>query len=206
MPRGLLAILTDRDRGVLTINPLVLLATVGLLPLWRRDRWMAGTVAAALIVYLVPIAAFHDWHGGVCPPLRYVASITPLVVLPLVALATEPGWPVTRASLGVLGAWGLWMGLVLASQPALMFWKFGPVFQPRPFHAAHALFPGYFHPAGGSAFRSALWLGFLALPPLLDWALSRRGERPTLRSAVPWLPLVFGGGLVVVSLLSAVPR
>jgi hypothetical protein len=206
VPRGLLAILTDRDRGILTMSPLLLLAVLGLSPLWRRDRWLAGSVAAALVVYLLPVAGYHDWHGGVCPPLRYVVSVAPLAVLPLVALAVEPGWPVTRASLGVLGAWGLWMGLVLASQPALMFWKFGPVFQPRPFHAAHALFPGYFHPAGGSAFRSALWLGFLALPPLLDWVLSRREARPTLRSAVPWLPLVFGGGLVVVSLLSAVPR
>jgi hypothetical protein len=206
MPRGLLATLTDRDRGILTLNPLLLLAAFGLLPLWRRDRWLAGTVAAALIVYLVPIAAFRDWHGGVCPPLRYVASVTPLAVLPLVTLATEPGWPMTRASLWVLGAWGLWIAFVLASQPGLMFWKFGALFQPRSFHAAHALFPAYFHPGAGSVLRSALWLGFIALPPVLDLALPRLGRRLTLRSAALWLPLALGGGLVTVSLLSPLSR
>jgi hypothetical protein len=206
IPQGLLAILTDRDRGILTLAPLLLLAPVGLLPLWRRDPWAAGTVAATLIVYLLPIAAYPDWHGGVCPPLRYVASITPLAALPLVALATDPGWPVTRVSLCVLGVWGIWMGFVLASQPGLMFWKYGALFQPRAFHAAHALFPAYFHPGAGSAFRSAVWLGFVALPPILDRALLRLGSLPAPGAAVAWLPAAFGAGLLAVSLLSTVPR
>jgi hypothetical protein len=98
------------------------------------------------------------------------------------------------------------MGFVLASQPGLMFWKFGALFQPRAFHGAHALFPAYFHPGAGSVLRSALWLGFIALPPVLDLALPRLGRRLTLRSAALWLPLALGGGLVTVSLLSPLSR
>ena len=203
LPRGLLAMLTDRDRGILLINPLLIVAGVGLGFLWYRARWLAATIVAVLLVYLSPVAAFADWHGGVCPPLRYVTAVTPLLVGPLVVLLTAPGWPLTRLAIGVLGAWALWLGVTVTSQPALLFWKYGAVFNPSALRAAHPFFPGYFHPSPGSVGRSLLWLALLAAWPMLDAALGRAGASVTGRRATGWFPLILAVGLLAVSLGSA---
>lgn len=204
IPMGLLAILTDRDRGLVFLNPLLGLAVVGLIPLRRQHPWLAGTLVALLAVYLLPIAAFPDWHGGVCPPLRYLAPLAPLLVIPLVMLFQEQGWPLTRAALGVFGAWSAWLGLVLVSQPKLLFWTYGAIFHVEAFHPAHGFFPGYFHPARGAVLRSLLWLGLLALFPTLDWMLARAGRALTPREAWLWLPVIVASGILAVSLISAI--
>jgi hypothetical protein len=203
IPTGLLAILTDRDRGLVFLNPLLALAVVGLIPLRRHHPWLAGTLIALLTVYLLPIAAFPDWHGGVCPPLRYLAPLAPLLVVPLVTLFQEKGWPLTRAALGVFGAWSAWIGLLLASQPKLLFWTYGAIFHAEAFHPAHGFFPGYFHPARGAVLGSLLWLGLLALFPALDWMLARAGLAMTPRMVWQWLPIIIASGILAVSLVSA---
>lgn len=202
IPTGLLAIMTDRDRGLVFLNPLLGLAVVGLIPLRRQHPWLAGTLIALLAVYLLPIAAFPDWHGGVCPPLRYLAPLAPLLVIPLVTLFQEEGRPLTRAALGIFAAWSAWIGLALVSHPKLLFWTYGAIFHAQAFHPAHGFFPGYFHPARGAVLRSMLWLGLLAFFPVLDWMLARVGLTMTPRAAWQWLPIIMASGIFAVSLVS----
>jgi hypothetical protein len=206
IPRGLLALLTDRDKGLIFLNPLLLLVPVGLIPLWKENRWLAGTIIALLCAYLLPVAAFPDWHGGICPPLRYTVSIVPLLVLPLNALVRKGPWPLTRSVVYALGAWALWMGLKLATQPKLLFWKYGALFQNEAFHPAHILFPGYFIPEPGSVYRSFLWLGFVLCFPALDWLLQRGRGEGNVASSWLWAPLLLATGIFVISLISPLTR
>ncbi len=107
-PRGLLALFTDRDKGLLFLNPLLVLSLVGLFPLWRVDRRLTVVLTALLLAYLIPVASFPDWHGGVCPPLRYLVVLVPLAVIPVSVLlqtgilAVHPGRPVRFGGLGRL--------------------------------------------------------------------------------------------------------
>jgi hypothetical protein len=202
IPTGSLAILTDRDRGVLFLNPVLLLGALGLAALRSRDGWLAGTLTIAVAVYLLPLAAFPDWYGGFCPPLRYVAPVAALLVLPLAALLSDVRWPLTRAGAWALGAWAGWLGFRLAASPSLWFWEYGSLFAPRSLQSAHALFPGYYHPAPGSVTRSLLWLGLVALLPVLDWRLARRGVPVTGGTAWRALPVIFAGGILVISIVS----
>jgi hypothetical protein len=129
-----------------------------------------------------------------------VAPITPLLVLPVAALLSGAGSPVTRAGVWVLGTWAGWLSLRVAAKPSLWFWEYGALFEPKALQPAHAFFPGYFHPAPGSVTRSLLWLGLLGLLPLLDWA--RRGVR--ISQATMWrsFPVVLTGGILLISIAS----
>ena len=175
---------------------------MGLIPLRRQHPWLAGTLVVLLAAYLLPIAAFPDWHSGGSPSLRYLAPLVPLLVIPLVTLFQENGWPLTRAALGVFAAWSLWIALVLVSQPKLLFWTYGAIFHAEAFHPAHGFFPAFFHPAPGAILRGLLWLGLLALFPTLDWMLARAGFSMTPRVAWQWLPIIVASGILAVSLIS----
>ena len=202
IPRGLMALLTDRDKGLFFLNPLLILVPVGIIPLWKKNAWLAGTLLALLVSYILPVAAFPDWHGGLCPPLRYLVPIIPLLVIPMTALLKGEGWPLTRTALYPLGLWALWMGIKVAGQPKLLFWEYGALFQDKAFHAAHGLFPGYFNPAPGSFYRSLLWLGFLVSFPAWDWLVWRKKRGGNSTPFPAWASLLLAGGLLLVSLIS----
>jgi len=119
---GALALLFDRDFGLLPWAPVYAMALPGTLMALRAGRQEARRLllAASLVVlpYVATLAAFEFWHGIWCPPARYLASIAPLLAAPL-ALALSPsrkgwrGWasPVAFAVLSLAGF--ALMGLVL---------------------------------------------------------------------------------------------
>jgi hypothetical protein len=199
-PRGLLALFTDRDKGLLFLNPLLVLSLVGLFPLWRLDRRLAITLTALLLSYLIPVASFPDWHGGVCPPLRYLVVLVPLAVIPVSVLFKREAWPFTRAAIFILGAWGLWNGLSLAVQPKLWFWEYGPIFQPQAYQAAHAFFPGYFHPEAQSKFLSLFWIALLLLFPGLDLVGRFKNKTYIRPPALPWVSFIMTAGILMISI------
>jgi hypothetical protein len=199
-PRGLLALFTDRDKGLLFLNPLLVLSLVGLFPLWRVDRRLTVVLMALLLSYLIPVASFPDWHGGICPPLRYLVALVPLTVIPVSVFFKQESWPFTRAALFVLGAWGVWNGLSLAVQPKLWFWEYGPIFQPQAYQAAHAFFPGYFHPEAQSKFLSLSWIALLVIFPGLD-LIGRVNDKADIRPPIlPWVSFIMTAGILMISI------
>lgn len=199
VPRGLMALFTDRDKGLLFLNPLMALSFFGLIPLWRQDRRLAVTLSALLLAYLLPVAAFQDWHGGICPPLRYWVTVVPLAIIPAMALGTDDSRAFSRAGMVILGAWGIWMGMVLAYQPKLWFWQYGLLFRHPDFHAAHVLFPGYFHPQAQSKYLSLFWISLPGLFPCLD-LLNRFKNNGFFRHQVlSWIPLILTTGILIIS-------
>ena len=200
VPRGLMAMLTDRDKGLLFLNPLMILSFFGLIPLWRQNIRLTVTLSALLLAYLLPVAAFPDWHGGLCPPLRYWVTVVPLAVIPAMALGNDDSRLFSRAGMVALGAWGVWMGVVLAFQPKLWFWQYGPLFYYPDSHVAHVFFPGYFHPEAQSKYLSLFWISLLGLFPCLD-LLRRFKNSSLLRPPVfPWIPLILTAGILIISI------
>ncbi len=197
VPRGLLALGTDRDKGLLFLNPLIILSFVGLIPLWRQDRRLTMTLIFLLLAFLVPVASFPDWHGGICPPLRYWVVLVPLSIIPIGALFKDDSWLFSRSEVFVLGAFGLWIGLIVAAQPKLWFWEYGPIFNPMAFRAAHAFFPGYFHSQVHSNLLSLSWISLIGLFPLLD-LLSKLKQKLVF----PWTVFIFTLGILIISISS----
>ena len=102
LPRGMLALLLDRQFGLLAISPLYFLALPGL-ALLLRQRPGDGLRAILLAGSTVAVGAgFSMWWGGSCPPARFLVP-----ALPALALALAPAlgrFPDAAAALTGLGA------------------------------------------------------------------------------------------------------
>jgi len=200
VPLGLLALFTDRDKGLLFLNPLLVMGFWGLIKLWKKDRWLGATVSALLLVYLLPLSAFPDWHGGKCPPLRYLSSIIPILIVPLVVLLREAPGSFIRFAALTFGAWGFWMGVKMMGNPKILFWEYGPIFEAKAFRSAHPFFPGSYHPSNGNGLKSLLWLGLILLFPSFD---RLKENQASLGSALLWGPILLALALGVISVISA---
>ena len=167
-PRGVLALLLDRQYGLLVCAPLWFLGLSGLVVLWRRRP---GDLlrAALLTAPLVGLAAtFGDWSGGSDAPARYLVPLAPVLALGLAA--TLPAHATAATALGAAG-----LGVVAIAADA-----------PRVFHA---------WPDGVSHLLRHLSPA-LDLNPLFP-SFFEAGARPTLLAlalvAAGGLALRFGG-------------
>jgi len=107
LPRGLLAVLFDRQFGLWPIAPVFALALPGAVALVRRRALEAAPAALVALLFLGLAGAFADWWGGACPPARYLLPAVPgLAVLLAPALRTWPGAGAALAGFG-LGVVGL---------------------------------------------------------------------------------------------------
>ncbi len=81
IPRGALALLFDRQFGLVSIAPIWALTLPGLGMLWRARR--ADTLASLLLAgaTLGVGASFSMWWGGSCPPARFVVPSLPALAL-----------------------------------------------------------------------------------------------------------------------------
>ncbi|MBK5298592.1 MAG: hypothetical protein JJE40_15675 [Vicinamibacteria bacterium] len=94
---ALMAVLFSGWHGLFTWTPVVALAIVGLVPLWKRDPHVATGVIVLLAVAWYTNAAVADWWAGEAFGSRRFVSATPLFVLGLAALfARWQGRPVIR--------------------------------------------------------------------------------------------------------------
>jgi hypothetical protein len=114
---GLPGLLFDQEFGLLVYAPVLALALPGLAFLWRRDRKLALTVGAAVVVVVVTAGTWPMWRGGFNPPGRFLVPIAPLLVV-AVAMAWDRRGLTAGASL-LLG-WTLWTGLAGAWEPRLV--------------------------------------------------------------------------------------
>ena len=79
---GTWGILFGARRGIFYYCPLLLLAPLGLLWMFRRRGWSdAGPILAASFFYILFAAGFVDWTAGWCAAARHLVPILPLVVV-----------------------------------------------------------------------------------------------------------------------------
>jgi hypothetical protein len=93
------AVLFSDWHGLFTWTPVVLLAVVGIVPLWRRDRHVATGVIMLLLAAWYTNAAVADWWAGEAFGSRRFVSCVPLFVLALTALLST--WKRHRVAIGV---------------------------------------------------------------------------------------------------------
>jgi hypothetical protein len=83
--RGIAAASFDSSRGLLSINPALLLILAGL-PLWL-SRWRYPFLRLAFVIApsIVVQATYRDWSGGYAPAGRYALQFAPALI-PAIAL------------------------------------------------------------------------------------------------------------------------
>jgi hypothetical protein len=101
VPLGLMAMLMDRDYGILAIAPVYVLAIPGLLLLARSRLRDAALVSSLALALIVPSAGQGYWTDGTVP-LRHALAVLPLLALPLAAWLLANGTRPPGAVLTVL--------------------------------------------------------------------------------------------------------
>jgi hypothetical protein len=102
---GLYGLLIGPARGILWYSPVILLAGLGIAPLWRSARWLLITCLGIALIYLFLYAKWYMWHGGYSWGPRFLVP-----ALPFVMLITAPAWHQIYEVRG----WGGW-GQIAAS-------------------------------------------------------------------------------------------
>jgi hypothetical protein len=102
-------VLFGLKRGLFTWTPLVFLAVVGFIPLYRRDRLLGASAVAILLAETYVNSIVYDWWGGEAFGARRFVSLIPFFALGLAALVEAISKRVPRRALLVaLGAFMVW--------------------------------------------------------------------------------------------------
>src|SRR5262249_56832738 len=112
VPAGLVALVCDRQFGLLAVGPLWALASLGAAALYRwrpGDALRAGLLAGAT---LAVGASYSMWWGGACPPARFV-----IPALPALAMALAPALRERRDAAAALAGVGLAIVALAAEAP-----------------------------------------------------------------------------------------
>jgi hypothetical protein len=117
LAEGLPGLLLDQEFGLLVYAPVLALALPGLAFLWRRDRRLAITAVAAIVVVLLTAGTWPMWRGGFNPPGRFLVPITPLLAVALAMVWDRRG---LTAGASLLLGWTLWTGLAGGWEPRLV--------------------------------------------------------------------------------------
>jgi sugar lactone lactonase YvrE len=125
-----LALLFDRQMGLLTYTPVLLLAIVGAIALWRSkrlaDRRLLAGVALVVLPYFGLIASFVFWNGIWNPPARYMTTLVPVLAAPLAMSLRAAGKPF-RLLYALLAVPGALLALAMLAD-ARRLWPTYPVF------------------------------------------------------------------------------
>ncbi len=121
-PAGLWGTLFSWNHGLFTWTPVVLLAVLGLWPLWRRDRRLAAVALGMFAALIASNCTVYDWWAGTAFGQRRMISGTPVYVLGLAGFLAWAGdaWRrrghAQRARLAapvILAVFGAWNVLLL---------------------------------------------------------------------------------------------
>lgn len=114
-------VLFSADHGLFSWTPILLLASAGLLFLWRTNRELAAGLAVSAVAFYFLIATYPDWDGISSYGNRFFVSLTPVFILGLAALlaAYEKAWQNRR--------WAVSSAIALLA--LLSVWNFGFMFQ-----------------------------------------------------------------------------
>lgn len=121
----------SHDLSVFLFNPLLIPSMVLMVYTWREAWWLWSGILVSDICYLILVASYVDYHGGICPGPRYLLALMPLNLMPLLLGLGMPGMRtlVTGMVLAVCGVAGLMMNGYAAwvdytqAVPAWTFWS-----------------------------------------------------------------------------------
>ena len=108
---NLLAYLFSTRHGLFVWHPIMLLAAVGFVPLWRRDRRVTAALVVALVAQWYLNSATAEWWAQASFGARRFVSATPLLALGMAALVQSftnrfrRGALVAVAAVSVLICW-----------------------------------------------------------------------------------------------------
>jgi hypothetical protein len=111
---ALLKVLFSSDHGMFSWTPVLILATVGLPFLIKRDALLGGGALLTFLAYYYFISSYPDWDGLSSFGNRFFVSLTPIFILGLTALLssfsnllgkTKRALPVASLILALLIAW-----------------------------------------------------------------------------------------------------
>ena len=105
---GLRGLLLSPGKSVFLFTPLLALLPLTASGFARRHRAEAACVLAVAASYLLLYARYDLWHGAWCFGPRFVAAITPFLLLPLASWLERAGQK-GRLAVTALAAFGLWM-------------------------------------------------------------------------------------------------
>lgn len=98
-------------RGLFTWTPLILLAVIGFIPLYRKNRILGASAIAIFIAETYVNSIVNDWWGGEAFGARRFISLMPFFALGLAALVDALQARVSKtvivAALGALMVWNL---------------------------------------------------------------------------------------------------
>jgi hypothetical protein len=102
--RGAVGLFLDEQWGVFVASPVFILTFVGLMLMWVFRVWRRDLlwIAVVALPYFLVIANYAQWWGEWCPPGRYMASILPLLALPLAISLDNIKGIIYKAIYGVL--------------------------------------------------------------------------------------------------------
>jgi hypothetical protein len=123
------------EHGMFLWTPALLLAGVGMVLLWRRDRWVAGALLVTFSAFYYTIASYENWHGQSAFGSRFFVSFTPVFVLGLAVFLEQSDillsrflWRSTTATRRLTIAGSQWLMPVLLLA-ILIVWNVGFIFQ-----------------------------------------------------------------------------
>lgn len=86
-PGRVVALLLSPRHGILFSSPMLALAPLGMVELFRRDRLRALVCGLVPVAFLLLVSSFHGWQGGWAPGPRYLVPSLPFLFLPVAAAA-----------------------------------------------------------------------------------------------------------------------
>jgi hypothetical protein len=126
---GLPDLLTSSYHGLYFYAPLLLIATLGFIPLFRRERRLALALLLAFAALVYVASTNIAWWGGASFGARYLLGSLALLAIPL----------------AVLLAGVRWRGLLFAALGACILWTFGLLLADY----ARLIDPGQYIPPAG---------------------------------------------------------
>lgn len=79
---GHLGLLVSPAKGLLVFTPVAAAAAVGIVLAYKRgERWLAGTLGAAILAHWVFVGRWNEWHGGESWGPRMMTDALPLLFL-----------------------------------------------------------------------------------------------------------------------------
>lgn len=108
--KGLAGVMIDQQWGLLIYSPLLVLAVATFVPFAHGQTNDAKAIALIAVPYVLFVADFSEWYGGLSSPGRLITAIVPLAGAPL-------GWWLGRLSPRI--AWPIF-GLFALPSMAMM--------------------------------------------------------------------------------------
>ncbi len=110
----ILGVLFSTDHGLFVWTPLLLLAVLGWVPLWRKDHRLTALLVLNFALQLYVVASWSSWSGSAAFGQRFFTNMVPAFALGLAALLdglqrrVRFRWLVTACALFVV-----WNGLLI---------------------------------------------------------------------------------------------